>query len=811
MGKRYFFVLCIMLMGAAARAQFSITGNVRSTAPLANMVITLLHAKDSAFAKTIFSDANGKFEFEQVKEGAYLVMVAQQGLEKYISETVTVSPDQPVAHVKDIQLVIVASGLQEVKVIARKPFVEKKIDRVVVNPDALISNAGATSLEALEKAPGILVDINGNISLKGKPGVMVFIDDKPTYMTSADLASYLRSLPAGSVESFEIMTNPPARYDAAGNAGVINIRLKKNRVKGINGGINLAYGQGRYHRTNNSFNINYRVNKFNFFGNVGVSDNNSYQDLTINRFYYLPDGTFNSRFTQNSYFKKEQQSFNARIGADYYASDKTTFGVTLAGFLNPSRSPVTNSAVLTDKDDEIVSLVEASNPSKRKWKNGSVNLNYAKKLNKKGREISANADYIKYNSSVSQNLVNDIYLPDGTLQNSSILRSSLPADIGIQSVKFDYVSPLSKGGKMDMGVKSSFVQTDNTADFFDVVNNIPEPNYEFSNRFKYKENINAAYVNFAKDWKRFSIQAGLRLENTNIDGHQLGNPMQQDSSFKRDYTSLFPTFYILYKLDSVQKHQLGFSAGRRINRPDYQALNPFTYPIDRFTFYGGNPFLEPTFSYNFEISHTYKNKITTTLEYGIANNLIQETNEQRGNIYYSRPGNFGKQISYGIDVNATLPVKKSWTLQLYTELKNLTFKSDVYGQKLDEGRFYWYVGPTNQFIISKNLSAELAGSYQTRILVGQFLTIPVWQVRAGLSQKIIKDKGALRLNVSDIFYTNQPGGDIRNIADSKANWLSLLDSRVVTIAFSYRFNKGKSLNARQSGASDSEKGRVKTS
>ncbi len=482
----------------------------------------------------------------------------------------------------------------------------------------------------------------------------------------------------------------------------------------------------------------------------------------------------------------------------------------MAGFLNPSHSPVKNNAVITDQNHDEASLIKASNPSKRKWRNGSVNLNYAKKLNKQGRELSANADYIVYRSSVSQNLVNNVYDADGTLKNSSTLQSSLPADIGIQSIKVDYVHPLAKGGKWDAGAKSSFVQTDNTADFFDVINNQPQPNYEFSNRFKYKENINAAYLNFSKDWKYFSVQAGLRIENTNIKGHQLGNPVVKDSSFERNYTNAFPTIFVLYRLDSVQKHQLGFSAGRRINRPNYQDLNPFTYPLDRYTYYGGNPFLEPTFSYNFEISHTYKNKITTTLEYGIANNLIQETNEQRGTIYYSRPGNFGKQISYGIDVNANFPIQKWWTLQLYTELKNLTFRSDVYGQKLDEGRFYWYVGPTNQFIITPKLSAELAGSYQTRVLVGQFLTIPVWQVRAGLSYKVLKGKGSLRLNVSDIFYTNQPGGDIRNIANSKANWLSLLDSRVATIAFSYRFNKGKSLNARQSGASDAEKGRVKT-
>jgi hypothetical protein len=192
------------------------------------------------------------------------------------------------------------------------------------------------------------------------------------------------------------------------------------------------------------------------------------------------------------------------------------------------------------------------------------------------------------------------------------------------------------------------------------------------------------------------------------------------------------------------------------------------------------------------------------------NNLIQETNEQRGTIYYSRPGNFGRQTVYGVDVNANLQLTKWWMLQLYTELKNIGFKSLIYGQVLDDNRFYWFIGPTNQFTITKNISAELAGSYQTRILIAQFLTIPVWQMRARLSQKIMKGKGSLKLNVSDLFYTNQPGGDIRNIANSKANWLSYLDSRVITLSFSYRFNKGKSLNARKSGGSDDEKVRVRT-
>jgi iron complex outermembrane receptor protein len=806
-----FFLTAFLFLTIVVQAQTGkITGKV-STASKTEMdgaVATLLAAKDSAFIKTSFIDSTGRFEFEQLKPGAYLVSISPVGYQKYFSAPVTINNEQEQVQLPEIVLQKDVQALGEVSVTSRKPFVEKKIDRTVINPDALIANAGTNALEVLEKSPGILVDADGNISLKGKSGVLVIIDDKPTYLSAADLAGYLRSLPSGSIDLIEIMTNPPAKYDAAGNAGVINIRLKKNKAVGINGGINLSYGQGKYMRTNNSFNLNYRINKINLFTNISINENNSYQDLTINRYYYNNNGSYNSGFTQNSYIKRQFKGRNMNLGMDYYLTDKTTVGVVLSGFINPASTPLTNNAKVLDNNDNVTSLVEASNPTERKWKNGSVNLNYAYKINKQGEELSANFDYIQYKATQTQNLTNSIFTPQHVLQEKTILYSSLPADLDIKTAKVDYSKPFKGGGKGGAGYKASFVNTDNIADFFDVENNVHTPNYDFSNRFQYKEMINAAYLNYSKDWKKLSLQAGLRFEHTDIKGHQFGNPQKQDSAFTRNYASLFPTLYALYRLDSTSTHQLGFSFGRRIDRPNYQDMNPFTYPMDRYTYYGGNPFLEPTFSYNFELSHTYKNMLTTTLEYSITNNLIQETNEQRGTIYYSRPGNFGKQIAYGINVSGTFPITKWWTLQLYTELKSLGFKSVIYGQTLDESRFYWYVGPTNQFTITKTLSAELSGSYQTRVLVAQFLTIPVWQMRAGLAQKIWKGKGTIKLNVSDMFYTNQPGGDIRNIANSRANWLSYLDSRVVSIAFGYRFNKGKSLAARKSGGSDTEKQRV---
>lgn len=777
--------------------------------PIEGAIVLLLDTKKEAIIKSTLTDALGKYSFQITKLDSFTISASFQGFKKYSTGIVRTNQQQKEITINTIILAIATTQGEEATVVGKVPFVQRKIDRTVINPDALISNAGTSALEVLEKSPGILVDVNGVISLMGKSGVMIFIDDKPTYMSGPDLANYLRSLPSSSLATIEIMTNPPAKYDAAGNAGIINIKLKRTVIKGFNGSINTSYGQGTYARSNNSINFNYRINKVNFFSNIGQSINNSYQDLYIKRKYFKNDGSLNSAFNQNSYIKKENSGLNAKLGFDYYIDKKSTLGLVFTGFSNVNRTTTTNTAQLYNENNLLQNNVAAYNPAKRNFKNGSINVNYNYNINKKGASILFNADYINYNSIMDQSLLNSIFLPNGTFDSKTNLVSNLPATIDIKTAKVDYSTPLKNNAKFETGIKTSFISTDNVANFYDEINNVLTANYDFSNNFKYKENINAAYVNYAIQQKRLGVQLGLRMENTAINGSQLGNPIRRDSSFTRSYTNLFPTVFVQYNLDSIGKHVLGFSFGRRINRPDYQSLNPFTYPLDRFTLYGGNPFLQPTFSNGFELSHTYKNKITTTVEYGYTNNDIGETIEQGTNIFYSRPGNYGKRVNYGISVNASLNPYKWWTLQLYNELMYNSFTGIIYNQNLNNNGTYWVVAPTNIFQINKKWSAELSATYQTSIYTGQFVTIPVFTMRGGVSKKILKDKGTIKLNLNDMFYTNQPGGDIKAIANSSASWLSYLDTRVVNIAFSYRFNKGKSLQARQTGASDTEKSRVK--
>jgi hypothetical protein len=807
---RFFYVILCCLVGALGLHAQKVEGIIvdDQNQPLATASVYCIGVDSEDPIKTTLTDERGHFEFELNKPLTFRLLVQALGFEKKISTTL--QWEGATVQVPVISLQKTTTTLQEVSVVGKKKaFVEQKIDRIVVNPDVLISNAGLTALEVLEKAPGVRVDMNGIISLKGKQGILVYVDDKPTYLSEADLASFLRSMPSSSIETIEVISNPPARYEAAGNSGIINIRTKKNKSKGFNGGVNLAYGQGTYARTNNSINFNYHLEKWNFFSNVAFSENNTYQDLTITRKYFDNTGNLASTFTQNSYIKPNNRNHSARFGADYYANKKTTIGVLVSGFYNPSNRTTTNDAVITDATNQVTSTVNALNPMAVRFKNGSLNLNLNHKLNDKGQEIMVNTDYIAYDSKIDQNLFNEQVATDGTVLNQSQLQSKLPSTIKIATAKVDYSGVALAGGTLDMGTKSSYVKTNNMASFFDVIGTTATPNYDFSNDFTYQERIHAGYLNYAKDFKKWTVQAGLRLEYTHIDGFQSGNPVVQDSSFVKKYTSLFPTLFVQYRLDSLQNHVFGISMGRRIERPDYKDLNPFTYPMDRFTYYGGNPYLQPTFSYNAELSHTFRKKYTTTVFYSYIDNVISETNEQRGTTYYSRPGNFAKQINYGVNFNAGFNLYSWWTVQLYAELTNSIFSSKVYTETLNDSLWSWVLVPTNQFTISKRFTAELSGQYQSKALSGQFIIYPITTYRAGLAAKILKNKGTLKLNVSDILYSNQVRGDIRNIANAQAGWYSYFDSRVVTLSFSYRFSKGEAAKQRQTGASDTEQRRVK--
>lgn len=796
-----FLVACLFIASISLKAQ-TISGKISDATqkPLEGASVYLM--QDSILVKTALADAEGRFLFDKLKQGNYRINITMIGFASYKSELL--KPDAVVT----IVLQPASKELNEVVVTTKKQFVEQKIDRTVINVDALISNAGSTALDVLEKSPGVTVEQNGVISLKGKGGVKIFIDDKPTYLSGADLENYLRSLSSATVDQIELMSNPPAKYDAAGNGGVINIRLKRNKAKGFNGGINVSYIQGKYSKTNNGLNFTYRNNNINIFGNVSFNVANGFSDLDINRHFFDEAGNPTSDFLQNSFIRRISTSNNVKLGFDYYLGKKDIFGMVINGLSNVGDVNTLNKSRLFNVSGILDSTIVAVNKENRNFKNGGINFNYRHQYNDKGRELTADLDYLRYQTRSKQSFDNTGYLLDNSVSSHDLLTGNLPSNINIWSAKTDYSHPLSNGVKLETGLKSSFTETDNIADYFYTVDNVTTPDYNKTNHFIYKEQINAGYLNASKDWKRFAVQLGLRFENTVSNGHQLGNIQKPDSTFKRNYNGLFPTFYLQYKLDTAGNQTIGFDYGRRIDRPYYEDLNPFLSPLDKFTYYTGNPFLRPSYTDNLELTHTWKN-ITTTLSYNKTKDDVNETIEIVNGIYYSRPGNLGTVTSKGISVDASFDITKWFNFHLFMRATNIHTNSTFYTGTLNTQGTFYFIRPIFQFKLQKGWTAQLDGGYQSKVTNAQFIASARGRVNMAVTKKL-SPSATLSLVGNDLFYNFRNAGEINNLANTKANYLNLSDTRTIVLSFSYRFGKAISnLRKHNANGAESEQNRVK--
>ena len=808
--------MLIAVQGFSQKNGYRISGKVISSSKqnVESATVTLLKTIDSVIIKSVVSDANGLFILEKLTPGYYLVSVSASGHTTAYSRPITLNESQPELILPDLEISEISKDLQTVVVQGKKPFIEQKIDKMVVNVDALLTSAGATVLEVLEKSPGITVDKEGEISLKGKQQVLVMMDGKPTLLGPSELSNLLRSMPASSVDQIEIMTNPSAKYDAAGNSGVINIKTKKNKQKGFNGSLALNYAQGVYWRTNNNFNVNYRTGKFNFFANGGYSKWNGFQNLEIERkFRDQATGDLTAILKSDSRMRNKSDNYTLKVGADYYLSNKTTIGFVSSGFLNPEEFTSQNTSYLKNAKAITDSIVTAKSFNKNNWKNGSLNLNLRHQFDSTGREFSMDLDYVTYKATSEQQFVNTTFSDKWVKHNVEELRGDLPVNIDIYSAKFDYTQNIGKI-KMETGVKASYVETDNSAFYYTISSNGEAPDYSKTNRFLYKENINAAYISFNKQIKKFGIQAGLRYEHTYIRGLQYGNPINEDSSFTRSYGNFFPSLFVSYQAN--KDNQWGFNYGRRIDRPAYQDLNPFLFFLDKYTFQSGNPFIRPQFSDNIELSHTYKGFLTTTLNYSHTTDFQTETFEQEklqnGDESFAtivRQGNIGVRHNGGVAVNVQIPVKKWWNANLFTNLNYSKFTGELNNEMINVEATNLMVNINNQFKFKKGWSAEISGWYRTKGVEGQIMINPMGQLSAAISKLILKEKGTLKFNIRDIFYTQQVSGNI-NFQRTEAHFSNVRDSRVATFTFVYRFGKPiKGAKPSKNGGAGDEQNRVK--
>jgi Outer membrane receptor proteins, mostly Fe transport len=774
--------------------------------------ISLLRAKDSSLVKIGLTDKNGDFNFENIPAGKYIIMATSIGHLKVYSKAVVFNAVSD-ASVGVLQLEPETKSLKEITIVGTKPFIERKIDKTVVNVDALISNAGSTVMDVLEKAPGVSVDKDGNISLKGKQSVMIMMDGKPAYLSGQELANLLKNMPSSSVDQIEIMTNPSAKYDAAGNSGIINIRSKKNKLKGFNGNVSTSYIQGVYWKTNNSINMNYRAGKFNLFGNYSYSHWNGNHELTIHRnFRNTTTKLVETIFDQNALMIHSSENNNVKVGLDFYPDKKTTLGVVVSGYLNPEINNGDNTTYLKNGTGVVDSVIYATNTSRESSKNMGLNFNFRHVYDSLGKELTADFDYIQYDDKQSQFFTNNYLNSDMTTKReSSHLRGNLPTLVKIYAGKIDYTIPIMKNGKLETGVKSSYVTTDNDALYENQSGATWLTDNGKTNHFVYDENINAAYLNVNKQIKKWGLQAGLRAENTIAKGHQFGNSLRPDSAFKRNYTNLFPTVFISFEAN--KKNTFSINYGRRIDRPAYQDLNPFYYFLDEYTYRVGNTLLKPQFTNSVELSHTFKGFLTTTLNYSktddVFANVLDQINSERKT--FVRNDNIATKKNIGLAVSAYFPVTKFLTTNIYGNISNSKYKGALNGGVLDVNGNMFMTNINNQFKFKKGWSAELSGFYRSKGIEGQIVANPMWQMSTGVQKQILKNKGNLKLSFSDIFNSQRFVGTVK-YQDIDVYINEKGDSRRASLTFTYRFGKAmqNQQQRRKTGGAGDEQSRVKS-
>ncbi|MFI5151763.1 MAG: TonB-dependent receptor domain-containing protein [Chitinophagales bacterium] len=812
----YLFIL--LFLNSTLMAQDpngEIRGTVRDSNEnsLQGVTIALLNENDSSLVKMAVTNTDGSFSFEKIKEGKFLLSASAIGYKTWVSESVQVSPSHSPVRIPEIKLESLSVSMGAVTVTGKRPMIENKIDKTVVNVDASLTNAGNSAMDVLEKSPYITIDKDGNINLKGKQGVTIMIDGKQTYLGGQDLVNLLKNMPASQLDQVEIMTQPSAKYDAAGNSGIINLKTKRNLQKGFNGSITLNYVQGIYPKFPNSLTFNYRNRKFNFFGNYSYSYWEGFSDIAINRFIVDQSKGTNTHFQQTSNFHFVSNTQNFKAGVDYFADNKNTFGVSVSGLFDNRRTWVSTISNLYDLDQNGVlgSYSTANTQTQNPWNNIGLNANYRRQINRNGKELSADFDYIYYNTRSIQQSDNYNYNPDGSLDSSSgtinpyLLRGNLPSIIKIYTGKVDYTHPLNDKAKIEAGWKSSWVRTDNDAQYTYLVNNISYPDTGRSNRFIYEENINALYTNYSQTMGKWSVQAGLRMEQTEAKGTQT----VKDQRFDTSYIQLFPSVFLSYSPNDKNSYSLTY--GRRIDRPNYQDMNPFQYFLDQYTYRQGNPNLRPQFSHNVEFSYNFKGELNLSANYTLITDVINDILKQNDStkVTYQTKENVANQTNIGLSFSYSKQWNNWWNLSLSGNVSNNHYTGIVNNAYLDVSMTSFEVNLTTQFKFKKGWSAEANGFYNSKALwSGLIVAEPMENISFAVAKQILKDKGTLKLNLRDPFYIMHFSGYTK-FSNIDFNVLNHWDNRRIGLTFTYRF--GKTANAgpqRKRGGSSEEQGRV---
>lgn len=803
--KNLLLLCTLVLLSITANAQEGvIQGKVTDSngTPQEFTNILLMNPSDSSLIKGVVTNFDGEFIFEKIEKGEHLISASLVGFNDAYSPVINSNNN-----IINLETLVLNEGVElgEVMVTAKKAFIEMKADKIVVNVENSAVNAGNSALEVLQKSPGVTVDKDKKISLRGKQGVLVMINGKNQYMSGDELSRMLESMPAENISSIEIITNPSSKYDAEGNSGIINIKMRKNKNLGFNGSANVGFRQGVKSNYNTGLDFNYRSAKVNIYGSGSINGYAGFQELMLMR--DIPFNGGSTIFDQNSNSSYDGRSYNAKIGADFSVGENTTIGLLYK--LNNRNLLYRNDNVtqITGANAPLFSLLKVLGKSDEGSIQNSYNANILHNFDDKGTSISFDVDYSFYKSAAF-NTYDNTYFNDNNIEvlPTFLLRNDQGTDINIFATQLDFTKPFASGYNLELGAKLSMVNTDNDTRFEALMNDQWENQVDRSNNFVYDENVIAAYANVSKSIGKVNIQAGLRLEHTESEG----NSITLDDGVPRSYTNLFPSISMQHMIG--EKHSLSYSYSKRLNRPNYQDLNPFIGYLDDYTFSKGNPFLNPQYSDAIGVNYGFNNFLFLSANYSHTTDAMISVIEQvsASNQTFQTNVNLDNFNSGSLTLSTSIPWKEIAVSRINITSFYNEFKSVIPSGTLDNQSFGYNIYIGNEIKLPAQINFELTGNYQSGLTYGLFQMAPQYGIDIGFSRDIMKGKGNIKIGLDDIFYTR---GDrvIIQQDDINLNLSERRDSRRVKVNFKYNFGNSNVKKARKRAtATESETSRIKS-
>ncbi|WP_286727426.1 MULTISPECIES: TonB-dependent receptor [Sphingobacterium] len=800
--KRYFYLLLLnFLITSFAYAQVKVTGkvHVENNVPLASATAYLMKAKTTVILKAVVTDENGEYQFSDIQAGSYYVEAKMVGYTANKSNVFDISKSDH--KVPAILLNTDTRKLQEVAVEGKRPMVESKPGKLVLNVENSPLAAGNNALDIVQRAPGVSLDNNNNLQLMGQSGVSVTIDGRQTYMSGEQLVNFLKSTDGNQIKSVEVITTRAAKDDAEGAVGTINIVLKKNRMEGFNGTFNMTAGRGEKFRGNSSLSLNYKKNNTTVFGSYAYSDEKSHRKLLLDR--VIQNKGEKTYFKQRSILDEKEQNHSYRFGVEQRTSARNTLTVQFNGSNNIEYNDNDSKTNVGKSFTTLDSLLISTSQFKELFDRYSANLNNEFRIDSNGRKLTLDLDWSKFKSSKRVGYNNQYF--DGQMNAitpEEIQRSRMPIGIDIYVAKLDYEQPLPKVSKLEMGAKYSNVTSDNDLTFEDFLNNSWINNEKRTNHFVYKEQIAAGYIDYNNTIGKWGLKVGARGEYTFSDG----NSLTLNKQVKRNYFKLFPNANLTYTLH--ENHILSLGYARKITRPNYRQLNPFDYFIDKLTFERGNPYLNPQFSNEFTLNYTLMQRYNVTLGINDVRDAIVESMGQDSVLKQTWVirENLGKNLTAYLNLNIPVTVSKIWSMNNNITGIHFNFDGMVSGYPLKRTSFLLQATSMHNLKLAKSLSANVNLRYFSPFNYNVYDMKARWDMEVGATKTFKDQRSSLKLAVSDLFNTGNQNLKT-NFGDFDSSIRQYQDRRVVRLTYSYKFGNLKN-NYRKKDTSNEEKERA---